>query len=103
MRTFHALGNIGPGRPCGAALGLGVAAVAFAAAAAEKPRPPPPPAPAPAAERYGAPTSYRGPTPGHGYSARDRHMADCLATYRDYNPVTDRVVVRPGVTRRCEL
>jgi hypothetical protein len=98
MRTANAFGN-----PLGAAIGLGAAALAFAAAAAEKPRPAARPAPAPAAERYSAPTSYRTPTPGHGYSAQSRHMADCLATYRSYNPDTDRIVVRPGVTRRCEF
>jgi hypothetical protein len=95
MRTWNALG---------AAIGLSAAlAVAGAAGAAEKPRQPVRPAPAPSAERHGVPTTDRAPALGQGYSARARHMADCLATYRTYDPDTDRVVVRPGVTRRCGL
>ena len=86
-------------------IGLSAAALALLGLAAEaKPAPkqPPPPA-APSAERFGVPTSFRATSDGHGYSARDRHMADCLATYPGYNPKTDRVVVGPGVTRRCGL
>ncbi|HVI32792.1 hypothetical protein [Phenylobacterium sp.] len=56
-----------------------------------------------AAQHFAQAASYRGPVMSHGYSARARRIADCLATYPGYNPKTDRVVVRPGVTRRCEL
>jgi hypothetical protein len=86
-------------------IGLSAAALALAGLAAEAkpaPKPPPPPA-APSADRFGVPTSFRATSDGRGYSARDRHMADCLATYPGYNPKTDRVVVAPGVTRRCGL
>jgi hypothetical protein len=94
MRTWNAFG---------AAVGLSAALAVAAAGAAEQPRQPARPAPAASAERHGVPTTYRAPTPGQGYSAQSRHMADCLATYRSYDPNTDRVVVRPGVTRRCGL
>ncbi|MDB5468393.1 MAG: hypothetical protein JWQ46_3155, partial [Phenylobacterium sp.] len=46
------------------------------------------------AERFGVRANYVGPQVGHGYSARARHMTDCLATYPSYDPRTDRVVVR---------
>jgi hypothetical protein len=93
------------------ALGSSAAAMALAVAAAatEKPKPAPPPAPhsqAPppaTAGQYGAQTAYRAPTPGHGYSAQSRHMADCLATYPGYDPSRDRIVDAGGATRRCEL
>lgn len=49
------------------------------------------------------PAAYRGAVVGHGYSARARRIADCLATYPNYDPKTDRVKVAPGVTRRCAL
>jgi hypothetical protein len=47
--------------------------------------------------------SDRGPVLAHGYSERTRRIADCLATYPGYDPRTDRVVVRPGVVKRCTL
>ncbi|MDB5441887.1 MAG: hypothetical protein JWP86_1154 [Phenylobacterium sp.] len=85
-------------------IGLSAAALTLASLAAQaKPAPKQPPAAAPSAERFGVPTSFRGASEGRGYSARDRHMADCLATYPGYNPKTDRVIVAPGVTRRCGL
>lgn len=85
-------------------IGLSAAALALVSLAAQaKPAPKHPPATAPSADRFGVPTSFRATSDGHGYSARDRHMADCLATYPGYNPKTDRVVVAPGVTRRCGL
>lgn len=55
------------------------------------------------ADRFGAQASYHGPALEHGYSARALRIADCLATYPGYDPKTDRVAVRPGVTRRCAL
>jgi hypothetical protein len=62
------------------------------------------PAQAPSAERMGTPASYRTTGPGHGYSDRDRRMLDCLASSGGrYDPATDRIHVRPGVTQRCEL
>ena len=39
---------------------------------------------------------------GGGGSWR-RHVRRCMATYRSYNPRTDRYVVRRGVTARCRL
>jgi hypothetical protein len=85
-------------------IGLSAAALALASLGAQaKPAAKHAPAPAASAERYGVTASYRTAPEGRGYSARDRHMADCLATYRSYDPRTDRVVLRPGVTRRCEL
>lgn len=85
--------------------GLSAAALALAVpAAAQSPKPAKaPPRPAASAEQYGVAASYRMPAAGRGYSARDRHMADCLATYRHYDPQTDQVRVRPGVSRRCGL
>lgn len=90
------------------AVSSGVALAAALVAGAEA-KPPAKPAPAHApsavsAERFGIPASYRAPArQGHGYSVRSRHIADCLATYRHYDPDTDRVLLRPGVSRRCEL
>ena len=54
-------------------------------------------------ERYGTEAAYRTGPIGKGYSDRDRHVADCLASYPGYDPATDRVRVRPGVSRRCDL
>ena len=65
--------------------------------------PPPEPQKAVAAEARATPAAYRGPTAGQGYSARARRIADCLATYSNYDPKTDRIRVAPGVTRRCSL
>ena len=53
------------------------------------------------AERFAQPAAYV--ERGHGYSERVRHISDCLATYPNYDWRTDRIRVRPGVTRRCEL
>lgn len=52
-------------------------------------------------ERAAVPASYRGPTVGQGYDARTRRIATCLASYENYDPRIDRIVVAPGVTRRC--
>lgn len=68
-----------------------------------KPKPAPAAVSAPSAAAYGVRASYRTRT-GKGYSARDRHRADCLATYPGaYDPASDTVRVRPGVTRPCRL
>lgn len=56
---------------------------------------------APSADRDGSPASYR--SPDVGYDARTRRMADCLATYPRYDPSSDRIKVRPGVSRPCPL
>jgi hypothetical protein len=93
------------------ALGSSAAALALAVAAAAKEPPKPASPPAPhgqpqpprTAGQYGAPTAFRGSTPGHGYSAQSRHMADCLATYPGYDPSRDRIVDATGASRRCEL
>ena len=85
---------------CAAALSL----LAVSGAEAAKPHARTPAAPAAAsAERHGTPASFHTGPVGHGYSAHDRHVADCLASYRGYDPHTDTVVLRSGVTRRCEL
>jgi len=53
------------------------------------------------AERYASNADYV--SRGHGYSARERRISACLAAYPTYNWRTDRIQVRPGVTRRCDL
>ena len=84
-------------------IGLGAAALAFAASACASPDARPQPKPqARSAERAGAPASYR-TEEGHGYSARDRRMLDCLASDPRYDPRSDRIHVRPGVSRPCEV
>lgn len=55
------------------------------------------------AQATGIQASYRGPVIGHGYTARARHAADCLATHPNYDPRTDRIRVAPGVSKRCTL
>jgi hypothetical protein len=53
-------------------------------------------------EGYGQQASYRGQALDVGYSARARHMAECLATYPGaYDPKTDLVREGPGVARHC--
>jgi hypothetical protein len=87
-------------------IGIGVSAAVLALisiSAQAKETPKRPQAGAASAERYGVAASYRTPSAGRGYSARARHMADCLATYRSYDPNTDKVVLRSGVSRRCGL
>jgi hypothetical protein len=53
------------------------------------------------AERHGTPSSAR--EGGVGYDARSRRMADCLASFRRYDPATDRIRIRPGVSQPCPL
>jgi len=88
-------------------LGLIAAVLALAATAAQAapaaPTAKTPARAAPSAERYAVQASYHSRDTGRGYSARGRHMVDCLASYRSYDPRTDRVFVRPGVSRRCDL
>jgi hypothetical protein len=36
-----------------------------------------------------------------GYSAPERRLADCLATFPGYDYRTDQIPAGPGVTRRC--
>lgn len=79
----------------------GLALAALPAAAAPHPAKVPPPA-APSAESHGRPASYRSES-GRGYDARERRMLDCLASDRRYDPALDRIRVKPGVTRPCEL
>jgi hypothetical protein len=81
----------------------GVALAVMAACAAPAAGPRPAAAAAGSAEQFGVSANVRAQAPGQGYGARDRHMADCLATYPGYNPDTDQVAVRPGVTERCPL
>lgn len=97
-------------------IGLGAAALALATSAGAAPRPDPnppaspvrgakpaaPAARAPSAESRGVAASYQA-GPGHGYSPRDRRMLDCLASDPRYDPGSDRILVRPGVTRPCEV
>ena len=59
---------------------------------------------APSAQAYATPATYQGPAFNIGYSAKARRMTACLASYPGvYDPRTDLVRVRPGVTRRCSL
>jgi hypothetical protein len=82
-------------------IGLGAAALALAAGAADsRPAAKPRPAEAASAEHAGRPASYR-TVAGHGYSARDRRMLDCLASDRRYDPRADRIEVRRGLSERC--
>lgn len=81
---------------------LAASLAAGAAAAAEAPRPQPDRRPAAvAAERYATQAAYT--ERGHGYSARERHITNCLAAYPTYDWRTDRAEIRPGVVRRCNL
>lgn len=54
-------------------------------------------------ERYARPAAATAPDDQHGYSADARRMADCLASYPNYDARTDRLEVRPGETRPCPL
>jgi hypothetical protein len=59
---------------------------------------------APSIEAYAMKATYDGPTFNVGYSAKARRMTACLASYPGvYDPRTDLIRVRPGVTRRCVL
>ncbi len=59
---------------------------------------------APSIEAYATKAIYDGPAFNVGYSAKARRMTACLASYPGvYDPRTDLVRVRPGVTRRCSL
>ena len=76
-----------------------IAGVAGASACAQ----PQQPAPV-AAQRFAVPAAESTrPPPPQGYSQEARRIADCLATYPGYDHRTDRIEVRPGVTRRCPL
>ena len=81
-------------------IGLSAATLIVTAAAA-KPTPEARPTAA-SADRLGTPASYRTPA-GHGYAPQGRRMLDCLASDHRYDPASDRIRVRPGVTRRCDL
>jgi hypothetical protein len=81
------------------ALGLALTASAAGAQTLRSERP----AVAVSAERFAVRANYVDARAGHGYSAQSRHMTDCLATYSTYDPRTDRVAVRPGVTHKCSL
>ncbi|HEY8616458.1 hypothetical protein [Phenylobacterium sp.] len=81
---------------CILTLAFGVPASAQQALAAKTER-------ATSAQRFAQPASYQGPVTEKGYSARQRRIADCLATYPGYDPRTDRIQVAPGVTRACVL
>ena len=55
-------------------------------------------------EAYAVKATYDGPSFNVGYSAKARRMTACLASYPGvYDPRTDLIRVRPGVTRRCSL
>ena len=41
--------------------------------------------------------------PETGYSAEDRHAADCLAVHPSYDVRTDRFQARSGARRRCAI
>lgn len=89
-----------------------VGALSLASAVMAEPQPANAPSPqqqqqeqqAPSAERYGAPTAYRAPTPGKGYSAEARRRADCLASFPGaYDPRTDRIHAPNEAPRPCPL
>ena len=82
-----------------------LAALSAQGALAQAPaKPAPRPAPqAPSAMAHATPASARAPALGKGYAARDRHMADCLASAPGYDPRIDRVRLRSGATRPCSL
>lgn len=64
------------------------------------------PSGAPAAvsvQRYATPAAETERAPAHGYSADARRIADCLASYPNYDVRRDRIEVQPGVTRPCPL
>jgi len=83
---------------------LAVAAAAFAAGQAGAQAAPPVSKIAVSAERFGTQATYRSPAAEVAYSAQARRAAACLATYaRAYDPRTDLVRLRPGVTRRCAV
>ena len=79
---------------------------AVGASACAETRPVPVAARAPAAvaaQRFGVSAVEATHLAPHGYSSEARRIADCLASYPGYDHRTDRVEVRPGVTRRCPL
>jgi hypothetical protein len=84
---------------------VSAAAIAMLGACAEEAAAPVagrPPA-AVSVQRYARPaveTTDGGTT---GYSADARRLADCLASYPNYDYRTDRFELRPGVTRPCPL
>ncbi len=76
---------------------LAAAATLVAAGAGAAPK-------APSVEAYAVKATYDGPSFNVGYSAKARRMAACLASYPGvYDPRTDLIRVRPGVTRHCGL
>jgi hypothetical protein len=66
-------------------------------------KPPAKPAEAPSAGLHAAPVSVRAAALGKGYSDRQRHMADCLASAPGYDPATDRIRLQNGSTQPCRL
>lgn len=78
------------------ALGAVAAALIATAAAAQ------PAMIAVSVDAYGQQASYRGKVLDVGYSARARHMAECLASYPGaYDPKTDLVREGSGIARHC--
>jgi hypothetical protein len=55
------------------------------------------------AQGYAAPTSAIAQTPQQGYSTEARRLADCAASFPNYDYRTDSYQPSPGVTRRCPL
>jgi hypothetical protein len=55
------------------------------------------------AQGYGAPTSAVGQTPQQGYSTEARRLADCAASFPNYDYRTDSYQPSPGVIHRCPL
>ena len=54
-------------------------------------------------QRYANPAVETAPGAPKGYSAAARRLADCLASYPNYDVRTDRYELSPGVTRPCPL
>ena len=54
-------------------------------------------------QRYATPAAETTGAAPTGYSADARRLADCLASYPNYDYRTDRFELSPGVTRPCPL
>lgn len=52
---------------------------------------------------YAVQAAHTGPQLEVGYSSSTRRIADCLASFRGYNPKTDMIWARSGAKQRCPL
>jgi hypothetical protein len=56
-----------------------------------------------AAGAYATQAAHTGAQLEVGYSASTRRIADCLASFRGYNPKTDKIWSRTGPPQRCKI